>query len=94
MMKHLVMALALSLTAPVFAEGLPGDPDEGQPDIRIYHEQDNTYYEYSVNGQVREIKVVPAVGAPYYLVPSNADGKMVRVEQSTLLIPKWVIFRW
>ena len=69
------------------------DPALTEPEITITHDGESTYYEYTVNGQLREIKVVPKVGKPYYLVP--ADGsKFIRVEESQLLIPKWVIFRW
>jgi len=93
-MKQLLFTLGLLLSLSSWAAGLPGDPEEGEPDIRIHHQDDNTYYEYRINGVLQEIKVVPAVGKPYYLVPSEGRDSMTRVEESTLLIPKWVIFRW
>ncbi|WP_372739382.1 DUF2782 domain-containing protein [Neptunomonas sp.] len=94
MNKHLLIILTLLMSVTAFAAGLPGDPEEGQPDISIRHQDDTTYYEYRINGELQEIKVVPSVGKPYYLVPSEGHGPMVRIETSTLLIPKWVIFRW
>lgn len=93
-MKYLALTLALLLSSHAWAQGLPGDPEDGEPDVRIYHQDETTYYEYRINGELREIKVVPAVGKPYYLVPSEGHGEMVRFEESTLLIPKWIIFRW
>lgn len=50
------------------------------------------FYEYRVNGQLMEIKVVPNVGPEYYLVPSG--GGWIQDTESDLLIPSWVIFRW
>ncbi len=84
---YLLMACLIS--ANVFA----ADPSE--PSIVITHSQDKTFYEYTLNGEILEIKVVPKVGPTYYLVPAggqNTDFK--RLTQSSLVIPKWVIFSW
>jgi len=51
-------------------------------------------HEYRVNGQVVEIKVVPKIGPPYYLVPAEGGEGYIRLDRSQLLIPKWVLFRW
>jgi hypothetical protein len=92
MLKKLLLATLLAL-APLAQAEVVDDPALNEPEITITHDGENTYYEYSINGQLREIKVVPKVGKPYYLVP--ADGsKFIRVDESQLLIPKWVIFRW
>ena len=92
MLKKLTLAAVLALTPLAQAE-VVDDPALTEPEITITHDGESTYYEYTVNGQLREIKVVPKGGKPYYLVP--ADGsKFIRVEESQLLIPKWVIFRW
>ena len=64
------------------------------PQITITHKEDATYYEYSINGELREIKVVPRIGKPYYLVPAQGSEQFIRADKSTLLIPKWVIFKW
>lgn len=50
------------------------------------------YYDYRRNGEVVEIKVVPSVGKPYYLVPK--DGSYIKFDRSQMLIPSWVIFSW
>jgi hypothetical protein len=92
MLKKLTLVAVLAL-APLAQAEVVDDPALTEPEITITHDGESTYYEYTINGQLREIKVVPKVGKPYYLVP--ADGsKFIRVEESQLLIPKWVIFRW
>ena len=60
--------------------------------IVIRSGEKEVYYEYRVNGQVMEIKVVPQVGPEYYLVP--ADGGWARESESGMLVPSWVLFRW
>lgn len=53
------------------------------------------YYEYRINGAIKEIRVVPKIGKPYYLVPADSqEGQYIRMDGSQLLIPKWVLFRW
>ena len=64
-----------------------------QPDIVIREEEDKTFYEYRVNGILKEIKVVPKVGPEYYLVPADGEG-WIREERSQMLVPKWVLFEW
>ncbi|MEH6344614.1 MAG: DUF2782 domain-containing protein [Bermanella sp.] len=66
-----------------------------EPSIIITHSEDKTFYEYSLNGQILEIKVVPKVGPTYYLVPHNDQSQgFQRQGESSLVIPKWVIFSW
>tara|TARA_R100000322_G_scaffold57070_2_gene35304 strand:- start:8991 stop:9302 length:312 start_codon:yes stop_codon:yes gene_type:complete len=65
--------------------------DQG-PAIVIRNDQDNTYYEYRVNGEIQEIKVEPGVGPAYYLVP--VEGGYIRRDESGLRLPSWVLFRW
>lgn len=93
MLKQLMLAAALTL-APLAQAEVVDDPALTEPEITITHDGENTYYEYTVNGQIKEIKVVPKVGKPYYLVPAEGSQQFIRVEESQLLIPKWVIFRW
>lgn len=51
------------------------------------------FYEYRVNGELLEIKVVPEVGPEYYLVPADGGG-WIRESETDLLVPSWVLFRW
>ena len=62
--------------------------------ITIRNDGDNTYYEFRVNGEVSEIKVVPKQGPAYYLIPSEQEsGEFVRKDNPNMRVPKWVIFR-
>lgn len=76
---------------PVVVSDYQPDPDE--PQVVITAGEDATFYEYRVNGELREIKVVPDVGPPYYLVPAEGGG-WIRQDETELLVPSWVIFRW
>lgn len=96
MLKHLMLAGLLgasALTMSAQAEVVQ-ETETREPQITIRHDGESTYYEYSINGQLKEIKVVPKVGKPYYLVPAQGSQEYIRVEESQLLIPKWVIFTW
>jgi hypothetical protein len=93
MFRQLLLA-GLLAAAPLTQAEVVTDTETSEPQITITHDGDATYYEYSINGQLKEIKVVPAVGKPYYLVPAQGSDEFIRVEESQLLIPKWVIFRW
>ncbi len=84
-------ALALgALLTPVTAaaqESLEG------PDVTISSNEKETVYEYRQNGVLRIIRVVPAIGAPYYLVPAD-PSKGGDLERSNTLLPSWVILRF
>ncbi|WP_240476423.1 DUF2782 domain-containing protein [Marinobacterium rhizophilum] len=93
MMKKLLLLASLLLVPPAQAETLPEfEPDA--PQITIRHKDESAFYEYRVNGVLKEVKVVPKIGKPYYLVPVEGSGEFSRFEESSLLIPKWVIFSW
>lgn len=68
-------------------------PGSEGPQIVIRPGKNEVFYEYRVNGQLLEIKVVPEVGPPYYLVPAETGG-WIRENESSLLVPSWVLFRW
>lgn len=63
------------------------------PQIVIRPGDDKVFYEYRVNGQLMEIKVVPEVGREYYLVPADGGG-WIREADSGMLVPSWILFRW
>ncbi len=92
-MKKLLFT-ALLLSAPLVQAEVAPLTDENEPQITISHDGSKTYYEYRVNGELREIKVVPKEGPEYYLVPAPGEGEFIRHEESQLLIPQWVLFRW
>ncbi|MCP5208246.1 MAG: DUF2782 domain-containing protein [Hahellaceae bacterium] len=86
----LSMLLSLVVTFAA-AEEIVVDPNE--PQITIRQGKEKTFYEYRVNGILKEIKVVPKIGPEYYLVPGDGDG-WIREDRSQVLVPSWVIFRW
>lgn len=98
----LLVLMCLSV-APVTAEEaeLPREPvvvsdyqpDPLEPQIIIRSGEDSTIYEYRVNGELVEIKVVPSIGLEYYLVPADGGG-WIRQDEPQILVPSWVIFRW
>lgn len=108
-MKRKINAVLLgaSLLAGLVGAAYAGEPaklseQKAQPDlpkgqdgseIVIRHKEDKTFYEYRVNGVLREIKVVPKHGPTYYLVPANGSG-WIRQDKPQMLVPSWVLFRW
>tara|TARA_R110001599_G_scaffold67755_2_gene191071 strand:- start:4381 stop:4665 length:285 start_codon:yes stop_codon:yes gene_type:complete len=74
-------ALAQEATLPV------------EPEITIRREATETFYEYRVNGILKEIKVVPEVGPTYYLVPQDGNA-WIREDRSQVLVPSWILFKW
>ncbi len=62
-------------------EGAPPLPpkvqeEELQPSVRIRKEQGQTIEEYSLEGRVYMIKVIPEKGPPYYLFDTDGDGQV------------------
>lgn len=88
------VALAATLAgATITSTAMANDVNE--PKITIYHTEDKTFYEYTRDGEVLEIKVVPKKGKPYYLVPAGDEDEGFREQtESSLRVPKWVIFSW
>ncbi len=88
----------LWLCAALFAASLPLAAQEavtGEPDVTIRQDGDRTIEEYRVNGFLYAIKIIPKVGAPYFLVAVDDDGSFVRADQPQgMRIPSWKIFEW
>ena len=95
MKKSLIQALFVFILTPVFT--LPVYANDAalpvEPEIVIRHEDKKTFYEYRINGVLKEIKVVPDIGPTYYLVPQDGNA-WIREDQSQLLVPRWVLFEW
>ncbi|MDK8465552.1 DUF2782 domain-containing protein [Marinobacter sp. SS13-12] len=68
-------------------------PSSDGPQIVIRPGENEVFYEYRVNGQLMEIKVVPEAGPEYYLVPADGGG-WIRENETDMLVPSWVIFSW
>ena len=80
------------------ASGAPtfSGEDGLEPEVTIRERDEETHYEYRINGQLYMVKVQPSSGPAYYLVDSNGDGELDMVEDdpTNISVPRWVIFRW
>lgn len=93
-MKPRQLLTAMLIAPALLLSGL-SVADEPMETVTIRNDGDNTYYEFRVNGEISEIKVVPKKGPEYYLVPSDKeDGDFVRKDNPNIRVPSWVIFRW
>lgn len=80
---------------------LPEPPEVKQgeviePDVTIVEGKDRTVEQYSVNGHVYMIRIIPSAGPPYYLYDLDGDGQMDvrRDSPMDIAIPQWVLFSW
>ncbi len=67
-----------------------------QPDVTIVERKNETIEQYSVNGHVYMVKIVPRRGPPYYLMDLDGDGELDvrRDSPGDISIPQWVLFSW
>jgi hypothetical protein len=75
------------------------DPDEQlEPQVVIRQEDGEQIEEYSRNGVVYMIRVVPAVGPPYYLIDTTGDGNFNSRFQPNQINPvypaHWKLIEW
>lgn len=90
MIKQIMMALLLAFVLPMGAQA-----NSAEGEVVIRNDGEKTIYEYKVNGKIKEIKVVPKVGEPYYLIPDDEDqSDLNKTAESKIKTPWWVIFRW
>ena len=94
-MRHIlpVSILLTLLVLPIHSSTAQESIQPAEPQITIRHDNDETFYEYRINGILKEIKVIPKIGPSYYLIPSDGS-KFIREDQSQLLVPSWVLFKW
>ena len=71
-----------------------GDPDL-EPQVTITTKDGAKVEEYRARGKLYAMKVMPAKGAPYYLIDERGDGQFIRRDSldSGLRVPTWVILR-
>jgi hypothetical protein len=75
-------------------------PQEGEapsPEVTIKRDAKGTREEYSINGRVYMVKVVPIVGPAYYLVDPNGEGQFsqqINDVKNPPPTPRWVLLRW
>jgi hypothetical protein len=74
-------------TSPDANQGIPTNDDEAplppkvqdeqiEPTVNIRDEEGRRIEEYSRNGQVYMVKVIPDKGVPYYYIDSDGDGRL------------------
>lgn len=73
---------------------IPTREDIAGGDIEIVAGEEQTVYEYRVNGHLLMIKIVPKVGFPYYLVPADGSPHYISLDHSQKLYPNWVLVEW
>lgn len=67
--------------------------EQGEPEVKVRQMKDKVIKEYSMNGFVYAIKVIPKNGKSYFLV-AEKDDSFISTEDPQTLIPKWTIFSW
>lgn len=93
--SNMKLSLGLKLVAFLLGSAVANGTETTTETITIRNDGDNTYYEFRIQGEITEIKVVPNKGATYYLIPSQqVDGEFVRKDNPKIRVPSWVIFRW
>jgi hypothetical protein len=83
--------LALTVLAGAPASAATADESLRGPDVTIIAEEERTIYEFRQNGELRMVRVVPAFGKPYYLVPRDPTQGFGDLERADMLLPSWVI---
>ncbi len=67
-----------------------------EPKVTIIRRGTDTVEEHRIGGKLYMLKVIPAIGKPYFLIDEKGDGRMVRQDSfdSGLRPPMWVIHSW
>lgn len=83
---------------PPPVESYDEDVEESpEPEVTIIKRDGTNYEEYRLNGRLYMVKVIPAVGFPYYFVDRDGDGLMetrMNDRADKIQVPQWVIFSW
>jgi hypothetical protein len=82
---------------PIAVDAEDESDAETEPEVTIIRRQDTTYEEYRLNGRLYMVKVVPAIGKPYYFIDRDGDGLMesrMNDRGAQIQVPQWVIFSW
>ena len=93
-MRRLILTTLLACATPFALAAQSGDDESTGPDVTIVVGEERTAYEYRQGGELRAIKIVPKVGKPYYLVPSDDTRGFGDLEKADMLIPRWTIIEF
>ncbi|MGV6827622.1 MAG: DUF2782 domain-containing protein [bacterium] len=99
LMVVLVLALPAWAAEPIPEPLVPPPEVESEliePEVTIRESEDQTIYEYRVNGQIYMVKIQPSRGPAYYLMDLDGDGDMdvQGDDPARIVVPHWVFFRW
>jgi hypothetical protein len=96
-----VLALMIWLGLGLAAQGaeldLAVNDSDLQPTVTVREQPGATVQEYRVNSRTYQVKITPAVGAPYYLVDEDGSGDMAWHRGETrneTNIPQWALASW
>ncbi len=78
----------LAQAEPVY---IPTKEELAEGQVEIVAGEDKTVYEYRVNGRLLMIKVVPKIGATYYMVPADGEPHYDSLDHKKKLYPQFVI---
>lgn len=81
---------------PKEATSAPPLPSDGaiEPEITITTERDEIHEEYRYNGVLFMVKIIPAIGPPYYLVYDDRGRARRSDLEPDIIVPQWVIKRF
>ena len=102
-MLLLAMAAGASFAqAPAATPPLPPPPapydvigdGEAEPQVTIIQNNDQVTEEVRIRGQLRYVRVTPAHGRPYYLIPDSDGTTYIRRDSldPRLKVPMWLLF--
>jgi hypothetical protein len=93
-MKKLMFILFFAGMTLATVHAQDSETAPGEPVVTIREDDEGTqFHEYRVNGVIAQIKVVPARGPEYYLVPADGGG-WIRHDRPQLLVPSWKLLEW
>src|SRR5579864_635488 len=72
-----------------------GDTDsDSESQVTIIHNDEQVTEEVRVRGELRYLRVTPAHGRPYYLIPDGNGATYIRRDSldPKLKVPMWVLF--
>lgn len=84
------------LPPPPAFDAAPNASADDAPEVTIIKQTEQTVEEFRVGGRLYMIKITPKIGAPYYLIDDQGDGKFARQEglDPGIRPPRWVIHRF
>ena len=90
------LAAALLLAGPLAAQEEEDAVrrSTGGRDATIIAGEDRVVYEYRVNGVLRQIRIVPDNGRPYYLVPADPTRAGQDLSTAGRLVPSWKLIEF